>query len=71
MLWTSEEEEEEEEEGEKIDDDDRCQPHPRLQGKGGEQKLHLSCANAVDSICCEYMLWVPSLMSKCCGLHLS
>ena len=35
----------------KIDDLYLCQHHPGLQGKGGEQQFHLSCVNAVDSIC--------------------
>ena len=39
-------------------------------GKGGEQQLHLSCVNAVNSIYCEEMLFVPRLMNKLCGLHL-
>ena len=44
--WTSEEDEGET----KIYDQYRCQPHPGLQGKDGEQQLHLSCVNVVDSI---------------------
>ena len=54
MLWDGDEEE-----GNKISDRYRCQPYPGIYGKGGEQQLHLSCVNAVNSIYCEEMLFVP------------
>ena len=65
MLWDGDEEE-----GNKISDRYRCQPYPGIYGKGGEQQLHLSCVNAVNSIYCEEMLFVPCLMNKFYGLHL-